>query len=64
MSFRAIIETGMKYDDLIEMWNEENEQQWCDISEETKINFAFNEGRRTGHLDIAQIAGELSESEL
>lgn len=53
----------MNYNELIAMWNEENEEQWCDISEEKKIEFAFAEGRRTGFIEIAEIATKMSESE-
>ena len=53
----------MKYRELVEMWNEEFEEQWCDIGEEKKIKFAFAEGRRTGFIEIAKIAEKLSESE-
>ena len=53
----------MKYRELVEMWNEESEQKWSDIPEERKIEFAFDEGRRTGFIEIAGLATKLSESE-
>lgn len=53
----------MTYLELIAMWNEEFDEQWCDIEEERKIEFAFAEGRRTGFIEIAKIAEKLSESE-
>jgi hypothetical protein len=53
----------MKYKELVAMWNEESSEQWCDISEDRKIEFAFDEGRRTGFIEIAEIAEKLSESE-
>ncbi len=53
----------MKYNELVAMWNEESDEQWCDISEDRKIEFAFNKGRRTGCIEIARIAEKLGESE-
>jgi hypothetical protein len=53
----------MKYRELVAMWNEEFDEQWCDIEEEKKVEFAFAEGRRTGFIEIAKIAEKLSESE-
>jgi len=53
----------MKYNELIDMWNEENDEQWCNIGEKKKVEFAFAEGRRTGLIEIAEIAEKLSESE-
>ena len=48
----------MNYSELVAMWNEEFDEPWCDISEEKKIEFAFAEGRRTGLIEIAEIATE------
>ncbi len=53
----------MKYKELVEMWNEESEQKWSDITEERKIEFAFDEGKRTGFIEIAELATNLSESD-
>ena len=53
----------MTYKKLVKMWNEEFSEDWNSISEETKINFAFAEGRRTGFIEIAELASKLSEEE-
>lgn len=53
----------MKYKDLVAMWNEESEEKWKDIPEEKKIEFAFDEGRRSGCIEIAKLATKLSETE-
>jgi hypothetical protein len=53
----------MKYKELVEMWNAESEQKWSNITEDRKIEFAFDEGRRTGFTEIAELATKLSESE-
>jgi hypothetical protein len=52
----------VKYKQLVKMWNEESEQQWSEITEARKIEFAFDEGRREGFIKIAELATKLSES--
>lgn len=54
----------MKYSDLVDLWNEELDEPWSGISEERKIEYAFAEVRRTGFLEIAEIAGGLGESNI
>jgi hypothetical protein len=56
------MEVGMVYNDLVAMWNEESDENWDSISEKIKIEFAFDEGRRTGFIEIAKLAEDLSES--
>jgi hypothetical protein len=56
-----LVEADMKYNELVEMWNEESETPWNDLSEEKKIEFAFDEGKRTGFTEIAELATEMSE---
>jgi hypothetical protein len=53
----------MNYVELVEMWNNEFTPPWNELSEEQKIEFAFNEGRRSGFLKIAEIAESMSEEE-
>lgn len=53
----------MKYTELVEMWNEEFTPLWDELSEEQKIEFAFDEGRRSGYLELAEIATNMSEQE-
>lgn len=56
----------MKYSELVEMWNEEFSEglgDWNSISEERKIEFAFDEGRRSGFVEIAELATKLSEED-
>lgn len=53
----------MKYIELVNFWNEEFTPHWSELSEEQKIAFAFDEGRRTGFLEIANMASQMSENE-
>jgi len=56
----------MGYDELIEMWNTEFGEDfgnWDSISEARKIEFAFDEGRRSGFIEIAKLATQLSETD-
>jgi hypothetical protein len=53
----------MIYEKLVYMWNEESEENWNNISEKRKVEFAFDEGRRTGFIKMAEVATKLSESE-
>lgn len=53
----------MRYNELVEMWNSENDEPWDNIGEDKKVEFAFSEGRRAGLLEIAETATKLSESE-
>jgi len=52
----------MTYKQLVYMWNEESDEPWDSISEKRKIDFAFDEGKRTGFIKIAEMATKLSES--
>ena len=55
----------MKYNELVYMWNEEFAEEfgsWDSITEKQKIEFTFNEGRRVGFIEIAELATKLSES--
>ena len=52
----------MTYKHLVYMWNEESDEPWDSISEKRKIDFAFDEGMRTGYIKIAEMATKLSES--
>jgi hypothetical protein len=53
----------MKYFELVEMWNEEFTPCWDELSEQQKIEFAFDEGRRSGFLKLAEIADNMSEED-
>jgi hypothetical protein len=53
----------MKYNEFIEMWNAEFTPHWRELSEEQKIEFAFDEGKRSGFLKIADMATQMSEEE-
>lgn len=53
----------MKYSELVDMWNNEFTPSWDELSEEQKIAFAFDEGRRTGFIEISEIAGKLAEED-
>ena len=56
----------MTYYELVEMWNTEFADdlgKWDTITEKQKIEFAFEEGRNSGFIQIANIATELSEEE-
>jgi len=52
----------MTYKQLVNMWNAESEEHWDSISEKRKIEFAYDEGKRTGYIKIAEMATKLSES--
>ena len=52
----------MTYKQLVNMWNEEADEPWDSIIEKRKIEFAYDEGKRTGYIKIAEMATKLSES--
>jgi hypothetical protein len=61
-----ILEPNTTYAELVEMWEEEFSEDygaWADISEARKISFAYEEGRRTGLIQVAELATELSEAD-
>lgn len=54
----------MIYENLVQQWNELNDEPWDTISEKQKIEFAHEEGRTAGMIEISQIADKLSCKEI
>ncbi|WP_160295250.1 hypothetical protein [Geobacter sp. OR-1] len=51
----------MKYKQIIKMWDEMCDIPWDELPEKRKVEFAYEEGRLSGYIDIAKMATKMSE---
>ena len=53
----------MKYEELVKMWDAAFTPPWSELSEKQKIEFAFDEGKRSGFIELSEVATEMSEAD-